>query len=179
MGNLSNKEIRDYFDQYYHRLYLFAKSLVNDHEIAHDLVQDSFMVLMDSNLKTVNAAPVIKSFLYTTVKNLASKNIRKQKIAQLFFLKERAEEWEDATVFEKLFRAEFIAELYVALESLPPGCKQICKLGYLEGLKNQEIADLLGVSINTVKTQKKRALQLLRNKISPQAFALLCIYFYQ
>ncbi|OOG18877.1 hypothetical protein BWD42_02645 [Sphingobacterium sp. CZ-UAM] len=176
MGNLSNEEIKIYFDLNYHRLFLFAKSLVNDTEIAHDLVQDSFIVLIRANMKTSDAPPVIKSFLYTTVRNLASKNIRKQKSAQLFFRKEKTEEWEDAAVFEKLFQAEVIAELYLALESLPPGCKQICKLGYLEGLKNQEIADMLGVSINTVKTQKKRALQLLRDKISPQAFALLCIY---
>lgn len=176
MGNLSNEEIKTYFDLHYHRLYLFAKSLVNDTEIAHDLVQDSFVVLIHADIKTLDAGPIIKSFLYTTVKNLASKSIRKQKTKQLFFLRSKPEEWEDAAVFEKLFQAEFIAELNIALESLPQGCKQICKLGYLEGLKNQEIADLLGVSINTVKTQKKRALKLLRNKISPQAFALFCIY---
>jgi RNA polymerase sigma-70 factor (ECF subfamily) len=42
-------------------------------------------------------------------------------------------------------------------------------------MKNEEIARALDLSINTVKTQKKRALQLLRLKMDPRAFALLIL----
>jgi RNA polymerase sigma-70 factor (ECF subfamily) len=42
-------------------------------------------------------------------------------------------------------------------------------------MKNEEIARRLNISINTVKTQKKRALQLLRLKMDPLAFALLLL----
>jgi RNA polymerase sigma-70 factor (ECF subfamily) len=48
-------------------------------------------------------------------------------------------------------------------------------MGYLEGMKNHEIAKELGISVNTVKTQKQRALQLLRLKLKPEFFIFLLI----
>jgi DNA-directed RNA polymerase specialized sigma24 family protein len=49
------------------------------------------------------------------------------------------------------------------------------KLGYLEGLKNQEIADLLQISVHTVKNQKARAIQLLKIKLRDRD--LMALYF--
>jgi RNA polymerase sigma-70 factor (ECF subfamily) len=43
-------------------------------------------------------------------------------------------------------------------------------MGYFDGKKNQEIAEELDMSINTVKKQKQRALQLLRVKLTPELF---------
>jgi RNA polymerase sigma-70 factor (ECF subfamily) len=47
------------------------------------------------------------------------------------------------------------------------------KLAFFEGLKNEQIALELGISINTVKTQKQRALQLLRLKLTDKTYLLL------
>ena len=61
----------------------------------------------------------------------------------------------------------------IAIEQLPEGCKTVLKLAYFEGLKNDEIATELGVSINTVKTQRQRALNLLRLRLPKGAYLLL------
>ncbi len=46
-------------------------------------------------------------------------------------------------------------------------------------LSKQQIADELGISVNTVKTQKQRALQLLRLKLNPETFLTLIMLLYR
>lgn len=48
-------------------------------------------------------------------------------------------------------RREQMARMRAALESLPPQMRQCCILRYQKGLKYQEIATIMGISIETVK----------------------------
>lgn len=58
---------------------------------------------------------------------------------------------EDGFFTEEIFR-----QLFMTIDSLPERCRQVFLL-YMEGKKNEEIAAVLCVSLETVKTQKKRA----------------------
>ena len=59
-------------------------------------------------------------------------------------------------------------EILDLLDQLPPGCRAVFNLYVMEGFKHQEIADALGVSINTSKSQlilaKEKLRQLLLQK---------------
>jgi RNA polymerase sigma-70 factor (ECF subfamily) len=59
-------------------------------------------------------------------------------------------------------------EILELLDQLPPGCRAVFNLYVMEGFKHQEIADALGVSINTSKSQlilaKEKLRQLLLKK---------------
>lgn len=66
------------------------------------------------------------------------------------------------SVLERMMEAEVLASVYSALQQLPEGCRSVLNLGYFQGLKNGEIASRLSVSVNTVKSQKLRAIRLLR-----------------
>lgn len=176
MNIISPDEVKGCFDLYYTRLCTFAFRLVNCQETARDLAQDAFVVLMESELKSVDDPNVVKSYLYSTVKHAALNRLRHQQIANRIHEQHLLDEKEEAKVLQAMMHAEVVGELHAALESLPHGCSQICKMGYLEGMKNFEIAEALNVSINTVKTQKQRALMLLRNRLSPQAFSLLLFF---
>jgi len=48
---------------------------------------------------------------------------------------------------------EMIDEIRHAIEALPPKCKEIFLLVRIEGYSNQEVALILGISVNTVRTQ--------------------------
>lgn len=74
---------------------------------------------------------------------------------------------EDGFFTEEIFR-----QLFMTIDSLPERCRQVFLL-YMEGKKNEEIAAVLCVSLETVKTQKKRAMSFLRKKLGPHHFALL------
>ncbi len=61
----------------------------------------------------------------------------------------------------KMIEEEMYKILFEVIDSLPKRCKEIFEL-HLAGRKNEEIANLLNISILTVKTQKSRAMQILR-----------------
>lgn len=67
---------------------------------------------------------------------------------------------------------EVFNQLYEEISHLPESAQKVMLLA-LKGLKNKEIADELGISANTVKTQKKIAYSKLKKKLSPTMNAIL------
>ena len=53
-----------------------------------------------------------------------------------------------------------------SLDKLPPRCREIFKLSRFEGLKNQDIAEQLGITKRTVELQISNALKFLRKDLS-------------
>jgi len=62
---------------------------------------------------------------------------------------------------------EFELKSRQAIDRLPPQCKTIFLLSRHEGLKYQEIADTLGISVKAVENQMGIALKKLRNDLKP------------
>ena len=74
---------------------------------------------------------------------------------------------------DEIVRAEVMGELHHAVDKLPERARQIITETYLNGKTNQEVADEMGLSLQTVKNQKLRALSLLRKDL----FFILVWYF--
>lgn len=55
--------------------------------------------------------------------------------------------------------------LYEILEELPDGYRTVFSMYVLDNLKHQEIADFLGISVNTSKTQLSKARKMIRKKL--------------
>jgi len=85
-------------------------------------------------------------------------------------------ELSDHVAFVHYVLEEEVARLLTYTEEmLAPRCRKIFNLA-LQGKSNSEIACLLGVSENTVKTQKKIAYKCLKNNITNIAMQL-CVFF--
>lgn len=171
----SNKSFKKLFEEYYSRLCYFSYQFVGSKASAEDIVQDAFIKFWNQREEVSSHAIAVKSFLYTTVRNASLNYIRHEKVAFNYQEKQDNDPLDDFDVVHTLIRAEVLAEIHKAIEQLPASCKRISKMGYLEGMKNKEIAEKLGISINTVKTQKQRALQLLRLLLKPDAVLALSI----
>ena len=65
-------------------------------------------------------------------------------------------------VLKALEKKELMSIFYKAVDMLPPQKREICLMKVREELSNQEIADRLKLSINTIKTHYSDALKLLR-----------------
>jgi RNA polymerase sigma-70 factor (ECF subfamily) len=61
--------------------------------------------------------------------------------------------------------SEIHAAVHQAIQQLPPKCREVFRLHYLQGMDYEEIAKELKVSISTVRNQKARALALLRKQM--------------
>lgn len=163
------------FRKYYARLVHFSYHISKDRESAEDIVQEAFIKYWNLKGEVATEESAVKSFLYTAVKNSSLNVVRHLKVVDSFAAQAQVSEVEEETAIHAIIRSEVLGELHNAIASLPESCQKVSRMGFLEGMKNHEIAQELGVSINTVKTQKKRGLELLRNRLSPEVISLLLI----
>lgn len=162
IANGDQQAFRVVFRLHYRALCYFAASITADAQEAEDLAQEAFSTLWNKRAD-FGSLPAIRAFLYITVKNaglnaIRSKNRQTSRETEFAYLHNDAPGQFDPLLAD----TEIIQAIYEEIERLPPQCRRIFSMSYLQGKKNDEIAALLDISYNTVRTQKLRALRLLR-----------------
>lgn len=165
------------FDEYYKRLVYFSYQVTHNKPQAEDIAQDAFVKFWNNSSLISNNPIAVKNFLYSTVKNASLNAVRHNKVAERHISTIDAAPTEEA-VFNTIVRTEVLAEIHQAISLLPGSCQQIFRMSYIDEMKNNQIAEVLGVSVNTVKTQKQRALKVLRGQLNPDLFMLLIVLAY-
>lgn len=172
-----NKIVFDYiFNYYYSGLCAFSMHYLNDKDAVEDLVQDFFVKLwlQSANLH-INGS--LKSYLFTSVKNLCLDRIKHQKVTEKYkhFFQQHNSEIESTTDIY-FAESELRQAIQASLQKLPPRCREIFELSRNAGLSNQEIADKLNISKRTVELQISLALKVLREELT-DFMPLWLIYF--
>jgi len=171
-------EFKVIYKSLYPSLCLFAKNYLSDLQTSKDAVQEVFIRVWekDVNFSNENAA---KGYLYTAVKNKCL-DILKSKYVRVIDVQYDLEEFEllesDRFFYKEVVRTETSYLIEKAMNSLPYRCSQIIKLS-LKNYTNQEIADSLSLSINTVKAQKKIAYKKMRPLLKEYYHVLALILF--
>ena len=153
------------FVEYYPSLCSFALRYVGDGEVVEDLVQEVFIAVWEGN-RLFSDYRELTNYLYRACYNNTLLYIRNNQLHHSLldaFSKEHGEEDEDA-IYALTLKEEAIRRLYCHIEELPREQRRIILLR-IEGHSWEEIADRLGVSINTVKTQKSRSYKFLRERL--------------
>ncbi len=129
--------------------YRLAYSYVKNKDDALDIVQESIQKALTS-VESVKNPDVIKSWFYKILVRTAIDFLRKQKKLKVM---------DDETI-EFLSRGKEDhykdTDLHETLDDLPHQYKTIIILRFFEDLKLEEIADITGENINTVKTRLYR-----------------------
>ena len=172
-GNIVFKEI---FMTYYARIVYFAFQIVGDRVEAEDIAQDTFVNFWNQKENVSQHEIAIKNYLYLTAKNLCLNQIRHNNIVKEYQAKNQFSLLDDTDVVNAIVSSEISSRIYQAIETLPARCREVTRMAYIQGLKNQEIADNLQISINSVRAHKQRAIQLLRNKLSKKDLLLMIIF---
>jgi len=165
------KAFKDVFDHYFNALAAFGFKYVSDQFVAEDLVQEVFISMWEKrgDFSHLNA---LKSFLYTSVRNKCLNHIKHQAVVQKheksLVYELESDQYLEAHVIEE----ETFNQLFQEIKDLPPSAREITLLA-LNGLKNQEIADELNISVNTVKTQKKIAYSRLKENLGSHFTGIL------
>ena len=144
-------------------LYFYCNSILKNSTFSEDIVQESFVTLWERRQDFMSLLP-IRVFLYQTARNKCLDLLKHEQVVhkhEAALIQELSEDSLD----EKMIEEEVLGEIYRAIDELPPECRRVFRLG-LEGLSNQEIADSLSISINTVRTQKQRAMIVLKKRFS-------------
>jgi RNA polymerase sigma-70 factor (ECF subfamily) len=158
-----NTAFSQIFQKYYQALYQFAGRFVKDAQTAENIVQDVFVKLW-TNRENCLITSSLKSYLYAATRNTALNFLSREKkqLSTEYLMSDRQDT--TANPEERIIENEMIDGVHKAIEKLPDKCRSIYLMKRYDDLKYHEIAEILDISINTVKTQMKRALKsLLKN----------------
>lgn len=162
------------FTRNYSALCYFAYSFLKDKEAAEDIAQESFECLW-TNFESVTDHPSSQlSYLYNTARNKCLNLLRHEKVkdnAHYENLADSGSSWEEDHL-ENLIRSEVYNEIFNAIKRLPVQCRKIYEMAYFEEMPEKKIADMLNISVNSVKSQKQRGKRLLKEYLK-DLFAIL------
>jgi len=167
------KAFRVLFEEFYTSLCLFAERFLGDREVAADVVQDTFLKYWDRHADFDNYYK-IKSFLYVVVRHSCLNQLRSKQI-KLQVMEEVAVE-SDEFFQEQVMEEEAYRVFYRVINDLPPQMRSVINYA-LEGLKNLEIAQRMGVSENAVHAYKKEAYKRLKEVMKEHYYLLEVLLF--
>ena len=161
-----------FFESYSERLYLYALGFVGNRAEAEDIVQEIFFKLY-TDKPTFEAVVALKSYLYLVTKNQCLNYLKHVRIEQEYV--SLMDEKEKTTFFfNQIVEQELLMLLSEAIEDLPEQTGKVFQL-VMEGFDNAEIAEKLNLSIDSVKSHKKRGKQFLKNRLSDITAILLIL----
>lgn len=145
-----------------------AKSMLNlsyritlNLEESQDIIQESFMTSFQSIQKLEQAENY-----FGWLKKIVINNSLKAKRKQAFY-----ESLDEVEIAEEEVETDYYGipfpEIQKAISQLPDGSREIFCLYAMEDYKHREIAEMLGVSISTSKSQYRYALKLMRSFLTP------------
>jgi len=138
----------------------FAKTFNISAEAADDILQEVFIGIWNNRASIENGLH-FKSYFYKSIRNNAVKRITRQK--NPLDIESVANNQSD-DLFESIVQIEFNREVSRAIAMLPPKRRQIIIMA-MKGMSAEEISDALGISVNTIKSQKAKAYTFLRNEL--------------
>jgi RNA polymerase sigma-70 factor (ECF subfamily) len=175
--SLAREGERDAFAElvniYKGKLFHLAYRMLNNRQEAEDIVQDTFMRTYE-NLERYDAAHKFSTWIYRIATNLCIDRLRKKKAA--FSLDADVSEGEgldgysilqanDPLPEQELILSERQQVVRLAMEALPVKYKSAMALKYYQDLSLQEISDILGIPVSTVKTRIHRGRDYLRRRL--------------
>lgn len=161
------------YEQYYKSLCFFANEYLKNNLAVEDIVQDVLLQVWENPPKLQDSKK-LPSYLYAMVRNRCLNHIRSLSNHQKFADDELTmDDWEvDESVNQ--IKAEVYREIMQSVEKLPTRAQEVFKLSYLTQLREVEIAERLNISVNSVKTHKKRAKEILKQELK-HLFTLVSI----
>jgi RNA polymerase sigma-70 factor (ECF subfamily) len=172
-----NRAFNELVTRYHVRLLNFIYRTIGDRERAEDLVQETF-VRVYRHLHRFDQSKKFSTWAYTIAGNLAKNELRNrsrnplvlfQTIKKNWEADNRPLEWEDNTYRpDDLYRKRHLKSMVeAAVSELPEHHRLVFVLREMEGKTYEEIAEITGVNLGTVKSRLNRARNNFANLIAP------------
>jgi len=170
---LTIKEYELMFRRHYKFLCIVAFGIVKDENAAEDIVQDFFLSLWQRRTE-VSFLISFQSYAARAVKNLSISHLRQKQILSDEQLQSVADEADPLEEKELLLSgAAITARVMEVVDLLPAERKKIFLLHVLDRLSYAQIAEKNNISLNTVKTQMKKAYAFIRARVTDDALGLI------
>jgi len=178
-------DFEHFYTTWYSRAKNFAREYVLSEEDAENITQDVFLDLYQK--QTVLDAPINRvAYLFTSIKNKCIDYLRRKLLEQEATKKIQEEfdlslqiKFDSLESFDTEWGSEHKLEKIIqdALNTLPERCREIFIKSKLEGKRQKEIADELGISVKTVENQMTVAYKKLKEELKDY-LPLLLFFFH-
>lgn len=151
---LAQKEL---YERYKSAMYTLAYRITNDFELANDVLQDAFIKVF-KNLSKFRKESTLGAWIKTIVVRTALSKIKKEPLTESL----EARHIKENINWGHQLDAEYLEK---AIQALPEGYRVVFTLIEIEGYAHKEVAEMLGISIGTSKSQLFYAKKRLRKTI--------------
>lgn len=169
------KSFERIFFRYYRILVSFAEREGLNRMEAEDIALDVLHYVWEIRAGVMSAA-ALHTLIFTAMRHRILNQIRDEKIHRRI-LQEHWETGDEEEFYDHVMDEEMCRILHEAISKLPTQSRQVILL-ILEGKSVAEIAELLSISVNSVKTYKLRAIRSLRESLQDYPFVLLVLLYF-
>lgn len=157
--------------RYQNRLYRYLLRLVREPAEAEDLFQQTWLRVAEK-IRSFDAHHNFGAWLFTLARNLAIDRLRRTRPDSLdepigedpgagAMIDRLASK--ELPPIDRIFERERASRLVAALGGLPVVYREVLTLRFEEEMKLEEIAQVLGTPLSTVKSRLRRSLEQMRN----------------
>jgi len=162
---IGDKEaFREIYCRFYSLLYNYGSKLVSDKDLVKDCIQDIFIKLIQ-NYQSLSATPNVKGYLIKALRNKLYDTLEKEKATDDISLYEEVfvtDELMPLLSFEDSDADNRAKHLMQVFSQLSPHQQEIIYLYYVNELKHDEIAEIMGINYQSSKNLLFRSLTCLR-----------------
>lgn len=163
------------FLEYYSFLCNYAFQFLHEKDAAEEVVQEMFFQLWEKR-ESLDIRSSIKSYLFQSVKNRCLTLLKHLTVREEYKVHNQTNiAYQEQQISD--LNSELATMIEVAVNELPEERQKVFRLNRYEGLKYQEIANHLGISIKTVEAQMSKALKYLREELKDYLPLLLFILY--
>lgn len=164
------------FDRLWERMYVLAFSLLQDREIAKDLVQEIWIDIWERRHSIENRN--IEAFLLQATRFKVYKFLRDSKTVKFSqSILDKLQLPSSNDIISDIEAEETKSRIDDIVEGLPPKCSQVFVLSRCQGLGNAEISKMLNISKRTVETHVSNALSKIKEELAISLFVVGLIFF--
>lgn len=167
------EKIRKLYGEHRDAMYIEAKSILKDHALAEDAVQQAVLKIIDKFAKFPDEdIDITRRFMKVVARNVAIDiyNTRKKRNAKCEYIDAVQNEETNSysvgkTPCDELIAKESRNSLYKAIDNLPQKYRDVLLLEKLYNHSQKEIAEILNISYSAVKKRMERASKMLKEEL--------------
>jgi RNA polymerase sigma factor (sigma-70 family) len=151
--------------KYKEKIYWHARRMLGNHLDADEITQEVIIVLY-KKLKTFNFQSSLYTWIFKITSNLSINYINKRKIKKFFSFDDSPQSKliEKSDIVKNYEDKEKLEILENALMTIPPKQREVFVLRHFEGLSYQEISEVTGKKVGTLKANYFHALNKILEK---------------
>lgn len=163
------KAFLEFYRRYQGLVYRFALQMSGNTEIAEEVTQDVFLVVMNSAKRYDSKRGSVPAFLYGIARNFVLRALERER-PYITVLDDPAGDYAgriaaDQDLFGELAQNERLETLRKAVLALPPSYREVLVLCDLHERDYADAANAIGCAIGTVRSRLHRARALLGEKM--------------